>query len=47
MTLLLLILMLARLARHGGCGCCCVCGVLSFPLACLEQDNAFGDAGDG
>jgi hypothetical protein len=46
-SLLLLVLMLTRSARDSLCDGGSVEGVLTFTLACLEEDDAFGDAGDG
>ena len=47
LALLLLKLTLTRSARHGGSRCGSVESVLSFTLACLEEDDASGNAGDG
>jgi hypothetical protein len=47
LSLLLLVLLLARSARNGLCDCGGVEGVLTFTLACLEEDDTFGDVGNG
>jgi hypothetical protein len=46
-SLLLLVLMLTRSMRNSICDCGSIEGVLTFALACLEEDNALGDTGDG
>jgi hypothetical protein len=46
-ALLLLVLVLVGSAGNGVCDCGSVEGILSFALTRLEEDDAFGDAGDG